>query len=260
MHLSISLAGGETLSKNQLIEIAEAATAEFKIHRNQYVCVMHKDTKHPHLHIIANRVGYDGKVASDSNSYLRMANLCRKLELQYNLKQVLNPRLFQSEKDRLLPRQNARMNQLKANIQNSLRQVKSYDQFEQKMKSLGYQVLKGRGIAFIDNKNVKIKGSEAGYSLMTIEKILRQKQVQQLGQKQVQKDAASTKTTTAATGTNQPAATSQKSPAKEMDKKKEPSLLEKHSGQLLYDLLKPETPYDPPLSDSSGETQYSQYL
>ena len=39
------------------------------------------------------------------------------------------------------------------------------------MKSLGYQVLKGRGIAFIDGKKVKIKGSEVGFSLMKIEKI-----------------------------------------------------------------------------------------
>ena len=65
----------------------------------------------------------------------------------------------------------------------ALQQVKTIEQFEQKMKSLGYQVLKGRGIAFIDNKKVKIKGSEVGYSLMTIEKILAQKQTQKLVQK-----------------------------------------------------------------------------
>jgi hypothetical protein len=40
------------------------------------------------------------------------------------------------------------------------------------MKALGYQVLKGRGISFIDDKKVKIKGSEVDFSLMKIEKIL----------------------------------------------------------------------------------------
>src|SRR5688500_1918546 len=39
------------------------------------------------------------------------------------------------------------------------------------MRSLGYQVLKSRGISFIDNKKVKIKGSDVGFSLMKIEKI-----------------------------------------------------------------------------------------
>jgi len=40
------------------------------------------------------------------------------------------------------------------------------------MKEKNYAVLKSRGIAFIDDKKVKIKGSEVGYSLQTIGKIL----------------------------------------------------------------------------------------
>ena len=43
-------------------------------------------------------------------------------------------------------------------------------------KALGYRVLKARGISFIDDKKVKIKGSEVGFSLMKIEKILALKQ------------------------------------------------------------------------------------
>jgi hypothetical protein len=182
-HFTLSLAHGENLSKNQLIEIAQACTEAFKVDKNQYAVVLHKDTRAQHIHIVANRVGYDGKVASNSNSYFQMATLCRKLEIKHQLKQVLNPRLYLSKEQRLIPRQNARMDNLKENIRQVLQQVKTYEQFEQKMKSLGYQVLKGRGIAFIDNKKVKIKGSEVGYSLMTIEKILAQKQTQKLVQK-----------------------------------------------------------------------------
>lgn len=44
------------------------------------------------------------------------------------------------------------------------------------MKKLGYQVLKGRGITFIDNKKVRIKGSEVGFSLTKIERALELKQ------------------------------------------------------------------------------------
>jgi hypothetical protein len=40
------------------------------------------------------------------------------------------------------------------------------------MKSLGYAVLKGRGICFIDEKKVRIKGSEVGFPLAKIEKVL----------------------------------------------------------------------------------------
>jgi len=41
-----------------------------------------------------------------------------------------------------------------------------------KMTELGYKVIKGRGISFIDDKKVKIKGSEVGFSLGKTERIL----------------------------------------------------------------------------------------
>ena len=40
------------------------------------------------------------------------------------------------------------------------------------MKELKYGIYKARGIAFTDEKKVRTKGSEIGYSLRTIERIL----------------------------------------------------------------------------------------
>ncbi len=176
LHLSLRLAPGETLTRNQLIEIGQEAAKEFEVENNQYICVLHKDTKEQHIHIAANRVGFDGKVASDSNSYLRMAKLCRRLEKQYNIQQVLSPRAFLSREERLLPRHDIRKEKLKTDIHQTLKTVNHYSEFERKMTDLGYKVIKGRGISFIDDKKVKIKGSEVGFSLMKIEKILSLKQ------------------------------------------------------------------------------------
>ena len=47
------------------------------------------------------------------------------------------------------------------------------------MTALGYQILKVRGISFTDQKQVKIKGSEVGFSLAKIEKIFALKQEQE---------------------------------------------------------------------------------
>jgi hypothetical protein len=184
LHLSLRLAPGETLTRNQLIEIGREAAKEFGVADNQYICVLHKDTKEQHIHIAANRVGFDGKVAKDSNSYLRMAKLCRRLEKQYNLQQVLSPRAFLSREERLLPRHDTRKEKLKTDIQRTLKAVNLYSEFEKKMTDLGYKVIKGRGISFIDDKKVKIKGSEVGFSLMKIEKILALKQELALRQKE----------------------------------------------------------------------------
>ena len=176
LHLTLRLAPEDTLTKEQLREVGRECAKEFGIVDNQYICVLHKDTKEQHIHIAANRVGFNGKVANDSNSYKRMAELCRRLEKKYGLQEVLSPRAFLSPKDRLLPRHDSRKEKLKADIQQTLKSVSSYLAFEKQMKNLGYKVLKGRGISFVDEKKVKIKGSEVGFSLTKIEKILRQKE------------------------------------------------------------------------------------
>jgi hypothetical protein len=184
LHLSLRLAPGEKLTRDQLIEIGREAAKEFGVADHQYICVLHKDTKEQHIHIAANRVGFDGKVASDSNSYKRMAALCRRLEKEYHLKEVLSPRAFLSPQERLLPRHDIRKERLREDIQRTLKEVSQYSEFEQKMKALGYKVIKGRGICFIDDKKVKIKGSEVGFSLMKIEQILALKQELGLRQKE----------------------------------------------------------------------------
>jgi len=172
LHLSLRLAPGEELTKAQLTDMGRTCAEAFGVADHQYICVLHKDTKEQHIHIAANRVGFDGKVATDSNSYKRMAELCRKLEKQYGLQEVLSPRKFLSATDRQLPRHDSRKEKLKADIQQTLKQTSSYPAFDKQMKGLGYKILKGRGISFVDDKKVKIKGSEVGFSLAKIETIL----------------------------------------------------------------------------------------
>ncbi|GAA0564407.1 relaxase/mobilization nuclease-like protein [Chitinophaga japonensis] len=171
-HFALRLAPDDTCTKDKLIEIGEACAREFEVQDNQYLIILHKDTPEPHIHIVANRVGYDGKVAKDSNSYRRMAALCRRLEKQYNLTKVLSPRKFLPKEQRSIPRHDQRREKLRNDIQRTLEQVTRYQDFEQRMQALGYQVIKGRGIAFVDNKKVRIKGSEVGFSLSKIEQIL----------------------------------------------------------------------------------------
>jgi hypothetical protein len=172
LHIMLSLAPGEQLSKHKLEEIGRACAEAFKIDQNQYVCILHKDSRLQHIHIVANRVGYDGRAATLSNNYRRIANFCREMEKKHDLTQVLNPRVFQAQVEQRIPRQDARKVKFKSDIKRTLTGCLSYSEFEQKMKSLGYEVLKGRGVSFIDQKKVKVKGSEVGFSLMTIEKII----------------------------------------------------------------------------------------
>ena len=176
LHITLSLVPGEELPKNKLIEMCQDCATDIGFENNQYVAIHHKDTSHQHLHIVANRIGFDKRTVSDSNNFQKIAAYCRKMELKFNLTQVLSPRRFLPKDQQQIPRQDERKEKLKNVIQKTLQQVSNYQQFEQVMKVLGYQVLKARGISFIDDKKVKIKGSEVGFSLMKIEKILAVKQ------------------------------------------------------------------------------------
>jgi hypothetical protein len=172
MHITLSLAQKEFLSQDRLINISDDCAAYFGFSNNQFIAVAHKDTGHQHLHIIVNRIGFDGKTLSDSNSYKKMADCCRKLELKHELKQVLSPRRFLKPELRNLPRMDSRKEKLQTDIRQCLLNSKNMDEFKTKMQRLNYTVIHGRGIAFKDRQKVYTKGSEVGYSLMTIEKQL----------------------------------------------------------------------------------------
>jgi hypothetical protein len=172
LHMQMRLAPEDHLTNSQLIEISQACAEAFGFSDRQYVTVLHKDTNEPHIHIVANRVGFDGKAISLSNDFRRMAELCRQLEKRYGLTSVLSPRPFLPKAQQHLPRHDSRKEKLKMNIRQTLLQVNSWDAFENRMQALGYTLIKGRGISFIDNKKVKTKGSEVGFSLAKIEQAL----------------------------------------------------------------------------------------
>lgn len=177
LHITLSLAPGEQLSKDKLMEMCEHCAKEMGFENNQYIAVHHLDTKHQHIHIIANRIDFDKCTVSDSNNYKKIAAYCRKMEQLYGLREVLNPRRFLPEQQRSIPRLDQRKVQIKRHVQQSLAASRSYEEFERLMKEKKYEVIKGRGIAFRDEKKVYVKGSEVGFPLQKIEHILEQNKI-----------------------------------------------------------------------------------
>lgn len=172
MHITLSFAPGEFLEKGKLTSLVEECAIDLGFEKNQFIAIAHSDTKHQHLHIVANRVGFDGRTVKDSHNYQKIAAYCRSMELKHGLRQVLSPRRYLSKEMRNIPRLDTRKERLQKNIRECLSTAKNYQEFEWQMKHKHYEVLKARGIAFIDPQKVRIKGSEVGYSLSKIEKIL----------------------------------------------------------------------------------------
>jgi hypothetical protein len=182
LHLTLSFAPGEELDRPQLLEIIEDCASDFGFEDNQYFSVQHHDTGHQHIHIVANRISLQGKTnVSDSNSFKKMADFCRKTELKYNLVQVVSPRRFLSKDQKLISRNDERKQKMKTVLKEVLVGSKSIEDFCKKVEAQRIQVIKERGISFKDDKGVKVKGSEIGMSLHVIQKqLLRNCQAQEM--------------------------------------------------------------------------------
>ncbi|WP_184550781.1 relaxase/mobilization nuclease domain-containing protein [Mucilaginibacter sp. FT3.2] len=177
-HFSLSFAHSDAgkLGLQDKIDMVEKLAEKFDFKDHQYVVVAHKDTDHEHMHIVANRIGFDGKTASDSNSYKHVAEFARKMEIEYKLERVLSPNKFLKPEQRVAQSQrlDSRKEALKKHLQAAIKQSKDVQQVKKYMEQRGYEVELGRGIAFTDAQHVRFKGSQVGYALMDIEKKLKQ--------------------------------------------------------------------------------------
>ena len=88
LHVSLSAAPGEKLSDEQWREIGKRYMEGMGLENNQFVMTRHVDTDHEHIHILANRIRFDGSVTSDSHDYKRQEVIMRELEKDYGLQRV----------------------------------------------------------------------------------------------------------------------------------------------------------------------------
>ena len=72
--------------KLTLVKMAEHAREYMEkmgIKNTQYVTVLHEDKKHPHLHIVYNRVDNEGKTIGNFNHWHKSRKVCREMTERY---------------------------------------------------------------------------------------------------------------------------------------------------------------------------------
>ena len=89
-HTSLNFPGEELagLSNEKMLAIAEDYLKALGFVNNQYFIFRHHDASHPHVHLLANRICFDGSVVSDSNNFKKSEAILRLLEYRYNLRAV----------------------------------------------------------------------------------------------------------------------------------------------------------------------------
>ncbi|MVN92669.1 relaxase/mobilization nuclease domain-containing protein [Mucilaginibacter aquatilis] len=94
-HTSLNFPTSENLKDEQMKTIAADYLKRMGFGNNQHVIFRHFDADHPHLHILVNRIGYDGSVVSDSQDYKRSEQVLRQLEKKYQLTEVIGSKQAQ---------------------------------------------------------------------------------------------------------------------------------------------------------------------
>lgn len=84
-HTSISFAYEDKVNAEMMKEIAKDYISKVGLDNSQYLIVKHNDTKHEHMHIVANRVQYNGQTVSDQYCKNRTAKACDELEVKHSL-------------------------------------------------------------------------------------------------------------------------------------------------------------------------------
>lgn len=83
--LDFSAQDREKLTNSKMIEIADEYMKKMGYGNTQVLVVHHTDREHPHLHLILNRVDFNGKRISDQNEKIRNVKICRELTVKYGL-------------------------------------------------------------------------------------------------------------------------------------------------------------------------------
>jgi hypothetical protein len=88
LHVSLSAAPGEQLTDEQWRAIGQRYLQGMGLNQNQYIITRHNDTEHEHVHLLTNRIQFDGAVTSDSHDYRRQEALMREIERDFHLQHV----------------------------------------------------------------------------------------------------------------------------------------------------------------------------
>lgn len=87
-HLSLAWDAGDSPSRQQMSAAAEQVLQDLGLEKHQTLVVAHNDGKTPHLHLLVNRVGPDGKAWDRSHDYARIERSLRALERENGWREV----------------------------------------------------------------------------------------------------------------------------------------------------------------------------
>lgn len=135
--LSYSPVDAPKLTDEKMIQLAQEYMHEMKITDTQYIIVRHQDREHPHVHIVFNRIGNNGKTISDRNDMYRNEQVCKKLKAKHGLyfaggkEQVKQHRLKEPDKSKY---------EIYTALKNEIGQSRNWQQLQERLAEMGITI------------------------------------------------------------------------------------------------------------------------
>ena len=114
------------LTNDLMVELCEAWMKGMGISDTQYLLVRHYDTKHPHMHLVFNRINDYGELISDKMWYVRNERVCKEIKRRYGL--TFSPGKQNVNLDRLRTSDRRRY-QMYLDVKSALGEAKSFAEF-----------------------------------------------------------------------------------------------------------------------------------
>lgn len=166
-----SLSFQDKLTTRQMHTIGKEWMKGMGLDSTQYIIVVHTDTNHPHIHIVANRINDEGWTISDSNNWKRSEALCKELVRKHQLSPVPEERNEPSINREKLKGRDLLKSDINRVVRNILSRCKSFDEFTIGMANHGFKCHTKfnpdnsiRGVSF-ERDGISIKASDIHKSL-----------------------------------------------------------------------------------------------
>ena len=170
-HICISFHPDDTskLTNDLMVELCEAWMKGMGISDTQYLLVRHYDTKHPHMHLVFNRINDYGELISDKMWYVRNERVCKEIKRRCGL--TFSPGKQSVNLDRLRTSDRRRY-QMYLDVKSALGEAKSFADFQALLSKNGISVSikrssktnNAQGVIFTRG-DYSVKGSKLDRSL-----------------------------------------------------------------------------------------------
>jgi Relaxase/Mobilisation nuclease domain len=186
-HSVLSYSPGEHPSDAQMVELARKYLERIGLEKTQFVITRHIDKDHAHMHIIANRVGNDGKSIDDSWIGLRGKKVAQQLTQEYGLTPALKKNLALTHRENLNESE-ARRYRIYEAIRDNLPKCRSLADLEKRLLPKGItmryrygkseRVRELQGVSFrLDNESFKGSQIDREFSIKRLQETLEKQEL-----------------------------------------------------------------------------------